>query len=105
MNKPKVLLLGMSYPDVPAVIAREGKKGRKVINGEASIGSAVECVEKGVLTEMDGRDLARCIATEVTQGVEAFTVSQEAAIYRHDKHCQGSFNRTDFVKKNDETIW
>ena len=48
---------------------------------------------------MDGRDLARCIATEETQGVEAFTVSTEnAAIYSHNKHYQGSFNNRKFVE-------
>jgi hypothetical protein len=59
----------------------------------------VECVLRNILTEMDGRDLARCLAMEQCHKVDAYTVSQEqGAVYDDTKHVHANFNRASFCK-------
>jgi hypothetical protein len=69
-------------------------------NKEASVEQSVEVVRRGILTEMDGRDLARIVATEKANGVDAYTVSKEiGAVYRDDRHLHANFNARNFVSK------
>ena len=67
-----------------------------LINKEPSVEQAVECVRRGILTEMDARDLARCIATEQCgDGLKVYTVSKEVGgVYREDRHIYANFNNS-----------
>lgn len=110
-EKPKVLCLGVSYPSMTKTLERVGidpcsdwyKDNQHEPNPEDTLGGCIhqvlECVQRDYLTAMDGRDLARCIATEYTCGVEVYTVSQEnGAIYEEKRHMWANFNRSSFVK-------
>jgi len=67
--------------------------------------AAVECVGRGILTEMDGRDLARCQATEEVAQANVFTVSQEnAAVYDSGRHMYANFNRGNFCQSLKRTF-
>jgi len=70
-----------------------------LINKEFGVPQVVECVRRNILTEMDGRDLARCVAMERKHRVEAYTVSQElGAVYDASRHLHANFNRSSFSK-------
>lgn len=61
--------------------------------------AAVHGVQKRILTQMDGRDLARCQATEKRCQVDVYCVSQEkGAQYRPDRHFDANFNRRSFIR-------
>ena len=63
-----------------------------------SVVAVIEEVKCRNLNAMDGRDLARCRATEAYLGVQIFTVSQEkAAVYDSSRHLEANFNRPSFV--------
>ena len=100
-NSPKVLLLGISYPDVLGHMAAHNYSSELLQNSELSVDQAVECVQRKILTEMDGRDLARCVATEQAGGShEVYTVSKElGGIYREDRHVYASFNNSRGMRK------
>lgn len=94
---PKVLLLGISYPDVKGHMDQHGYSEKLLVHKKLSVEQAVELVRRGILTEMDARDLARCVATEqaVEGGLEAYTVSKEVGgVYRDDRHVYGNFNNS-----------
>jgi hypothetical protein len=96
-GRPKVLLLGISYPSVENQMERRGFDPDVLDCKEASVEQAVECVRRGIFTEMDARDLARCVATEQVCEVDAYSVSKEVgAIYRDDRHVYGNFNARNF---------
>jgi hypothetical protein len=98
-DRPKILCLGMSYPDVIGQMNHEGYNTGILIHTKPGVLQAVECVRRNILTEMDGRDLARCLAMEQKLKVEAYTVSQElGSVYLKSKHLHGNFNRASFVK-------
>lgn len=70
-----------------------------LLHQEASVEQAVECARRGILTEMDARDLARCVATEQVCEVDCYSASREiGAIYRDDRHVYGDFNNRNFCK-------
>ena len=88
----------MSYPDIQAQIIHEGYRPDILETCNASVHQVIECVRRRILTEMDGRDLARCIAMEKKHSIEAFTVSQEhGSVYVEEKHLSANFNRSGFV--------
>jgi hypothetical protein len=95
-TQPKVLLLGISYPDVKGHMDKHGYCDSLLIYKEPSVDQAVELVRRGMLTEMDARDLARCVATEqLNDGLEAYTVSKEVGgVYRSDRHVYANFNNS-----------
>jgi hypothetical protein len=100
-DRPKVLCLGMSYANIPGQIKHEGFRSDVLdhLGPTSSINRVVECVLRNVLTEMDGRDLARCLAMEQYHRVDAYTVSQEqGAVYDDTKHVHANFNRASFCK-------
>lgn len=98
-NKPKILCLGMSYADIEAQMKVENFRDGILINKENGVPQVVECVRRHILTEMDGRDLARCVAMEKKHRVEAYTVSQErGAAYDKFKHLSANFNRPSFSR-------
>jgi hypothetical protein len=96
-STPKVLLLGISYPDVKGHMDHHGYSEKLLVHKKLSVDQAVELVRRGILTEMDARDLARCVATEqvVQGGLEAYTVSKEVGgVYRNDRHVYANFNNS-----------
>lgn len=101
--RPKILCLGVSFPDIgkhaPAIEVTSGDESSSD-NRRNTTTSAIDCVKRGILTQMDGRDLARCLATEERCNVDVYCVSQEkGATYRSDRHLDANFNRGSFVKK------
>jgi hypothetical protein len=102
-SRPKVLLLGVSYPKIETLSLFKQRPGCEGIsNGGGRISlveRVVDSVKQNILTQMDGRDLARCVATEEHCHVDVYTVSQEkGAIYRDDRHFDGNFNRQTFCR-------
>ena len=56
---------------------------------DMAVRRVIECVRRDYLSEMDGRDLARVVATEYEADAALYTVSQEeGANYRTDRHLQ-----------------
>ena len=49
----------------------------KLLHPLASVEQTVELVRRNVLTQMDGRDLARCLAVEASNLTHTYTVSME----------------------------
>jgi len=77
-----VLLLGVSYVD-----------------GYSSVDDVVRDVCSGNLSQIDGRDVARCLKLEELLRVSVYTVSLEtAATYRVDRHFSGDFNHRNFIR-------
>jgi hypothetical protein len=99
-QKPKALLLGISYPSVEDQMEKHGFDPSILTLQEPSVDQAVECVRRGIFTEMDARDLARCVATEQAGDMDVYTVSKEiGAEYRSDRHIHANFNARQFCKK------
>lgn len=95
--KPKILCLGMSKACVESQMDMEGYNWNILDETSATVKQAVELVCRGVLTEMDARDLARCRAMEVRHKVDAYTVSQEnGSQYDKEYHLHANFNRSNF---------
>lgn len=101
--KNKVLALGVSYASVEGQLQVQGLDQSVFGNNDsdfASVETAIECVQRGILTEMDGRDLSRCLATEKHCNADVYTVSQEkGAIYDQNKHLEANFNRRNFCRE------
>jgi len=91
---PKVLCLGMSYADLEATT-----KGRWT--GIApTVSDVIEQVQAGNISQIDGRDLARCLATESHRGVQVYTASLETGgEYKHDRHLNCNFNSAAFADR------
>ena len=117
----KILCLGMSYPNREHCIdqfAIQSSHLALVYNHPCPM-QAIELVRRNMLTEMDGRDLARLIALEQLcvdpmpdeneknensnlgkkwnrnqNSYEAYTVSmEEGDVYKPNRHYTGNFNR------------
>ena len=72
------------------------ESGRIYVNADC----IAALVEGRVLTEMDGRDLLRCQATEQVCGVDVYCVSlEQGAVYRSDRHLDANFNGRRFVQQ------
>jgi hypothetical protein len=93
----RVLCLGVSYVDLT------GAQTVTSATADAGVSQVVECVRRNIVTAMDGRDLARCRATEHYCNAELYTVSQESGgRYRSTRHLHGNFNRRNFLRKLQE---
>ncbi|CAB9528206.1 expressed unknown protein [Seminavis robusta] len=95
-TQPKILCFGMSYTCIPKSMLKLNVSFQEWSEGRTEVTPAdvVKAVRQNLLTEMDGRDMARCIATEKTCQVDVFTVSQErAAVYDDTRHLNANFNR------------
>ena len=98
-DRAKILCLGVSCPSITAELKVRGHPAVFLDTHTSSPAAAIEAVQRGLLTQMDGRDLARCLATEAFCEVDVCCVSQEkGAIYRKDRHFDGNFNRPSFVR-------
>ena len=106
-SKQRVLCLGMSYPCVASNVRLcKGTSKGEVWHPPSeeqdlcSVEGVANLVRTKILTEMDGRDLVRCCATERLCGVDVFCVSQErGAIYRGGRHTDCNFNSRHFVEE------
>ncbi len=97
--RQNVLLLGISYPCVPTQMAKHRFADDVLTCKQPSVDQAVECVLRGILTEMDARDLARCVATEQATNTQVYTVSREiGAEYKSDRHVHCDFNARNFCQ-------
>jgi hypothetical protein len=86
-----ILLLGMSKANV--------------VNSSPSVEEVIGLVSQGTLNHMDGRDLARCRATELECNKMAYTVSlQEGTDYNQNFHMNGNFNKSEFGTKLTENF-
>ena len=104
-DRPNVLLMAISYPDVEMHMEKHGFDKDILDCPKPCVEQAVECVRRGVLTEMDARDLARCVATEEVCDVNVFSTSREiGAVYREDRHIYADFNNRNFCKKLKEAF-
>lgn len=95
-KKTSYLLLGMSYVDLNKTFFEN--KNRNV-HPNADLNDfqlALDCVNKNIIGESDGRDLARCITLEIASQADIFTVSMisttKEAKYREDRHMQNNYN-------------
>ena len=71
---------------------------RTLMNREAGVRQVIELVERKILTEIDGRDQARCLAMEEENVWEAHTVSNgDGAMYCGLKHLYADFNKRSFI--------
>lgn len=98
-DRSNVLLLGMSYPSIRTHMQAENYSEEliRTLLDESDHSSptdlVVELVRRNILTEMDGRDLARILTVE--EHYNCYTVSQEkGAKYHPDRHLQANFNRS-----------
>jgi hypothetical protein len=93
-----ILLLGVSFPDVKGTLEDRGIKESLLIHKEPTAEQSVELVRRGILTEMDARDHARCVETERAydgEDLNVYTVSREVGgIYRKDRHIYANFNNS-----------
>ena len=98
--RAKVLCLGMSYASVSDQLKASGVDGESVmLNPISGVERAVELVRRNVLTEMDGRDLARILSLEESGEYSAYTVSLErGSLYDMGRHMTANFNRGRFVR-------
>ena len=96
MASRNVLCLGVSYASLTETKETGGRSSRR-----KSVAKVVDFVQRKLLSEMDGRDLARCVATEqAIPGTKVYTVSQEAgATYDATRHLSANFNRPNFVRR------
>jgi hypothetical protein len=102
-RRNKVLALGVSYASVERQLQVQGLDHSVLGDNDsefASVETVIECVQRGILTEMDGRDLSRCLATEKHCNADVYTVSQEkGALYDQNKHLEANFNRHSFCRE------
>jgi len=114
-QRKRVLLLGMSYPDVEYQLVNlqaENKTRSYLEDGEGTleqvkmdVDKTVKLVVRKILTEMDGRDLARCLSLEKSDEWESYCVSLESGSqYSRMKHLSANFNKHNFVKQLNE-MW
>jgi len=99
LSLSNVLLLGISYPCVRSQMESNGLDPNVLTHKEPSVEQAVECVRRNILTEMDARDLARCVAVEQATNTRVYTVSREIGAVYSDRHIHCDFNTRNFCKK------
>jgi hypothetical protein len=105
-RRRNVLCLGVSFPSIEGQLRAKGlaPADHDVPDGNTtsrlhSVDTVYDKVRDRVFTVMDGRDLARCVQTELSCNVDVYCVSQEkASAYRDDRHLDGNFNRAQFVR-------
>lgn len=112
-HRRRVLCLGVSYASIDGQLASfkkdltdlDGTKAALPTLSSDDLSTTVSCVLENVLTQMDGRDLARVIETERVCKVDVYTVSQEkGAVYRSDRHYSGDFNHRRFTQALKESF-
>ena len=79
--------------------AAELSSSVQLLHPQECVEQAVELVRRNVLTEMDGRDLARCLALEASNETFAYTVSMEHGSVYVPRHLTANFNRHSFCRE------
>lgn len=100
-RRKKVLCLGVSYANIQNMPSQSDSDLDEMPSetNDDAITRVIECVQRGLLTQMDGRDLARIVETERVCKVDVYSVSQEqGAVYRDDRHYIGDFNHRKFAQ-------
>ena len=97
-KRTNVLCLGVSYPCAKSQIRQELDTKVKIIYAQESVEQAIELVRRNVMTQMDGRDLARCLALESSNDTLAYTVSLESGATYSYRHINANFNRPNFIE-------
>ena len=99
-EKKRILLLGMSYPELNRIIEEHAELRDCVVNGVIDVAFVATCVHRKYLTQIDGRDMARILGIEKMYGMDVFTVSLEkSAEYRRGHHLHADFNNRCFIEK------
>jgi len=100
-RKTNVLCLGVSYPSVQQQLLKENiSKQLQLLFPKPCVEQAIELVRRKILTEMDGRDLARCVSLESANQTNAYCASLESgAAYSQERHLCANFNRKGFTKE------
>lgn len=62
----------MSYPSVKQQLLAERIDPRVLHYSDEGVDQTVELVQRNILTEMDGRDLVRCLAMEEGDDTRAY---------------------------------
>ena len=70
--RTNVLCLGVSYPSVKQQLLAERIDPRVLHYSDEGVDQTVELVQRNILTEMDGRDLVRCLAMEEGDDTRAY---------------------------------
>lgn len=70
--RTNVLCLGVSYPSVKHQLLAEQIDPRVLHYSDEGVEQTVELVQRNILTEMDGRDLVRCLAMEQGDDTRAY---------------------------------
>ena len=97
-GKKRVLLLGMSYPELNRIIEKNAELRNCVVDGVIDVAFVATCVHRKYLTQIDGRDLVRILEMKRMFGMDVFTVSLEkSATYRRDCHLHADFNNRCFI--------
>ncbi|KAL3808697.1 hypothetical protein ACHAXA_010077 [Cyclostephanos tholiformis] len=102
-----VLCLGMSYPCVNTLLSKNNNDGQRrrnvgrevVFHSAPSVERSVELVLRNVLSQIDGRDLARLVALEADNDILAYTVSKAEGSHYGMRHLNANFNGRNFVEQ------
>jgi len=97
-----VLCLGMSYPCVSTVLSNHQRGGRlveRICHSAPSVERCVELVLRNILSQIDGRDLARLVALEAENDILAYTVSVAGGSRYERRHLNANFNGRTLVEQ------
>lgn len=103
-SKGNLLFLGMSYADAAWTFQnkREQIFSQNIYCSDSvfSLEAEIMRINNSLITEIDGRDLARIMATKATFGMDVFTISLENGCrYDANFHLNADFNSRKFTKK------
>eukprot|EP00562_Extubocellulus_spinifer_P027837 CAMPEP_0178643044 /NCGR_PEP_ID=MMETSP0698-20121128/17506_1 /TAXON_ID=265572 /ORGANISM="Extubocellulus spinifer, Strain CCMP396" /LENGTH=1014 /DNA_ID=CAMNT_0020283857 /DNA_START=22 /DNA_END=3066 /DNA_ORIENTATION=- len=96
-QRTNVLCLGVSYPFVKHQLIAEEINDKVLHYSDPGVDQTVELVRRNILTEMDGRDLVRCLALEAANDTHAYCVSLENGARYGPRHLHANFNRVKFI--------
>ena len=113
---PKILCLGMTYPDIRSIMKFKGLTGKRVLGDQFSpdftpqfLPLVSHCVKNRLMRAIDGRNLARCGNMEKKHSVTAYTVSlveppvdafddSTIVCYSEQNHVNADFNKPSLVR-------
>ena len=70
--RTNVLCLGVSYPCIKSQLRAQGVDPRVMVYSNKGVDQIVELVQRSILTEMDGRDMVRCLTMEEGNNTMAY---------------------------------
>ena len=91
--------------NVEAELEGHKRKSRLRIRGiDQGVEQVVELVRRNILTQMDGRDLARCLSLEAGNDTIAYCVSMEKGSQYGKRHLHANFNNAKCCE-NMRKVW